>query len=627
MTFLYPLGLLGLIGIPILILVYIIKNRYTEQTIPSTYMWILSERFLKRRNPISKITGIISLILQLLLVLVLSFSVAHPVITLPGAAHEYCFILDASASMSMQSDGVTRFARAKNEIMNVVDDAKDGSVFSVIVVGETTEVIVELSDDRERISELVASAECSDSAIEYTDALGIAQRYFDDNSSALVYLVTDTAYNEHENIELVNVARDEANFSVEDLTYVILDEKNVMVTGRVVSYNGEGLVDVDIFSDVSELPIGSTKVQLFKDTAESFSLSVPLEDFYSITAKVTVADSMSVDNSATVYNIKSENAYNALLVSDTPFFLEAVLASVSNADLTVMSVEEYTAYKNRLAKQGREVSGYGLYVYDAYNPVTMPKDGAVWLIGVNGSVENSGFSVQSEVTVEEEAARLELTTSSSGIARKLTAGMAKNDISVHKYIKCGLYGDFTTIYSYMGNPIVFTGLNTYGNREVVFAFNLHDSNVALSVDYLILLDNLIEYSFPEVIETTEYYCGDTAEINVVSGCTSIRVVSPSGEVIYTDVSRAISEFVLTEVGEYKIVVEISGAEREFYLYSSVPKEERRVFATVEEMNLQGESNDEGRDGRFDNLTALFIIAALLFTAEWVVYCYDKYQLR
>ena len=627
MTFLYPLGLLGLIGIPILILVYIIKNRYTEQTIPSTYMWILSERFLKRRNPISKITGIISLILQLLLVLVLSFSVAHPVITLPGAAHEYCFILDASASMSMQSDGVTRFARAKNEIMNVVEDAKDGSVFSVIVVGETTEVIVELSDDRERISELVAYAECSDSAIEYTDALGIAQRYFDGNSSALVYLVTDTAYNEHENIELVNVARDEANFSVEDLTYVILDEKNIMVTGRVVSYNGEGLVDVDIFSDVSELPIGSTKVQLFKDTAESFSLSVPLEDFYSITAKVTVADSMSVDNSATVYNIKSENAYNALLVSDTPFFLEAVLASVSNADLTVMSVEEYTAYKNRLAKQGREVSGYGLYVYDAYNPVTMPKDGAVWLIGVNGSVENSGFSVQSEVTVEEEAARLELTTSSSGIARKLTAGMAKNDISVHKYIKCGLYGDFTTIYSYMGNPIVFTGLNTYGNREVVFAFNLHDSNVALSVDYLILLDNLIEYSFPEVIETTEYYCGDTAEINVVSGCTSIRVVSPSGEVIYTDVSRAISEFVLTEVGEYKIVVEISGAEREFYLYSSVPKEERRVFATVEEMNLQGESNDEGRDGRFDNLTALFIIAALLFTAEWVVYCYDKYQLR
>ena len=47
MSFLYPLGLLGLIGIPILIIIYILKNKYTEQTISSTYLWRLSEKFLK----------------------------------------------------------------------------------------------------------------------------------------------------------------------------------------------------------------------------------------------------------------------------------------------------------------------------------------------------------------------------------------------------------------------------------------------------------------------------------------------------------------------------------------------------------------------------------------------------
>ena len=51
MTFLYPIGLLGLIGVPILIIVYLIKNRYTEQTVSSTYLWRLSERFIKRKNP------------------------------------------------------------------------------------------------------------------------------------------------------------------------------------------------------------------------------------------------------------------------------------------------------------------------------------------------------------------------------------------------------------------------------------------------------------------------------------------------------------------------------------------------------------------------------------------------
>ena len=36
MTFLYPLGFLGLIGIPVLIGIYILKNKYTEQTVTST---------------------------------------------------------------------------------------------------------------------------------------------------------------------------------------------------------------------------------------------------------------------------------------------------------------------------------------------------------------------------------------------------------------------------------------------------------------------------------------------------------------------------------------------------------------------------------------------------------------
>ncbi|MBO5510612.1 MAG: BatA domain-containing protein [Clostridia bacterium] len=94
MSFLYPLGLLGLIGIPILILVYIIKSKYTEQTVASTYLWTLSERFLKRKRRPSPLAGIISLILQILAVTLISLAIAHPIITVPDSANEYCFILD-----------------------------------------------------------------------------------------------------------------------------------------------------------------------------------------------------------------------------------------------------------------------------------------------------------------------------------------------------------------------------------------------------------------------------------------------------------------------------------------------------------------------------------------------------
>ena len=80
MSFLYPLGLLGLIGVPILIIIYIIKNKYTEQVIASTYLWALSEKFLKKRLPINKLVGIISLILQIITVILVSFALAHPVL-------------------------------------------------------------------------------------------------------------------------------------------------------------------------------------------------------------------------------------------------------------------------------------------------------------------------------------------------------------------------------------------------------------------------------------------------------------------------------------------------------------------------------------------------------------------
>ena len=627
MTFLYPIGLLGLIGIPILIVVYLIKNRYTEQTIASTFLWRLSERFLKRRNPLSRITGIISLILQLLLVAALSLAVAHPIIVLPGAAHEYCFILDGSASMNMESDGKTRFDLAKEEILKVVDEAKEGSTYTVVFVGGTTETVLEKADDKSRVSDKLSSLECSDGSVEYTDAIGIAQGYFDSNASTLVYLLTDIDYETAENVTLVNVARSENNISLEDVIFFRTGKTSLTVSGNIVSYGSDSLVDVEVYADGADEPLGVTKVQAFKNVPATFNFTFELGEFYSITVKCPTPDAYSADNIVTVYDIESENSYKALLVSDAPFLINAAVEAVSTADITVMTTEAYKKEEERLTKLDKVVNGYSLYIFDCFDPVTLPTDGSVWFISPGASVEGSGFSVQGEVILES-ADTISVSTSTSSIVRKLTENMVGDDIYVSRYVKCGLYADFATLYSYRGNPVIFTGVNTHGNREVVFAFNLHDSDIALSLDYLAMVGNLLDYSFPEVIEKTDYYCGDTAEINVISGCNSIRVETPDGDVIYTDTSGAVSEFELTDVGEYKITVEILGTERPaYYLYSSVPKEERPTETVADSISIRGEAGDSGSDGRYDPISLLFVLAALLFTAEWMVYCYDKYQLR
>jgi hypothetical protein len=561
-------------------------------------------------------------------VLVVSLAVAHPTITLKGAAYEYCFILDGSASMNMSADGVTRFELAKDEISDVIRDAGNGSTFTVVLVGETTEVIIEKSDDpikvRDRLSVLSPSA----ATVAYSEAIGIAQGYFDENPALRTYLVTDTDYAECENVTLINVARTENNVSLEDVKYVKSGKNTVTVSGNVVSYGADRVVDVTVHSDSSDEILGETKVQAFKDEPTRFTFSLELSEFYSITVRIPTEDALSLDNVATVYDIESENSYNALLISDAPFLIESAVNAVSNADIKVISVEAYEREEERMLALDKTVSGYSLYIFDGYTPKQLPKDGSVWLLGVDSNVEGSGFSVQGEVVLEGGGDVISLTTSTLSTVRKLTEGMIGNEITIAKYMKCGLYSDFITLYSYRGNPVVFTGMNAYGNREVVFTFNIHDSNMTLFIDYLALLGNLLDYSFPEVIEATEYYCGDTAEINVISGCESIRVESPDGEIVYTDISKAVSEFELTEVGEYKITVNVSGAERPaYYIYSSVPKEERRPVASEDYIGIQGEASEVGSDGRYDPSALLLILAALLFTAEWMVYCYDKYQLR
>ena len=114
MSFLQPLGFLALLAIPVLIIIYIIKSKYTEQVIPSTYLWELSERFLKRKNPLKAITGILSLILQILAVVFIALAIAHPTFVIKGGASDYCFVLDSSASMNIVEGNKSRFDGAKD---------------------------------------------------------------------------------------------------------------------------------------------------------------------------------------------------------------------------------------------------------------------------------------------------------------------------------------------------------------------------------------------------------------------------------------------------------------------------------------------------------------------------------
>lgn len=623
MSFLYPLGLIGLIGVPILIIIYIIKNKFTEQIVPSTFMWQLSEQFLKKRRRPSILSGIISLILQILIIITISLLIAHPVITIANSAKEYCFILDGSGSMNMMVGEDSRMDIAKDRIVDIINSSKNGSEYTLVFVGDSPRVVYEKLSNKQKACEMLEKLSPCGLSVSYDSTMRYVQEYFNKNRSLVTYLVTDRDY-DSENIEVLNVSNNETNYAIIE-SNIVLDKSKNIISGKVISYEEDTVLKLKIFVDDSETAIYEEDIEAKKLEEKEFSFVTDVIDYENIKIVIDNKDGLLIDNTHIIYNVEKDHEYNALIVSNNPFYLVSAINTIGNTLCTTVLPENYDT----------SVSGYSLYVFDSFTPDVLPTDGTIWMFGSSESVSGTGFSVQDVVEVKApeddddvlEYMTLKYAEGKSSLYKLLTDGLAKNDIIVRKYIKYGLYRNFTTLLSHEGNPIVFTGLSDSGCREVIFGFDLHDSNFPLLIDYLLLMRNLLDYSFPVILDDSTYVCGDTVTINVISNCDSIRVNSPSGSISYLDVSTEITELTLTEAGTYELVMGFGENEKVFSIYSSLPEEESATNHEITDMSLEGTLQNEYKDGIYDKLIIFFIVLLVIYMADWMVYCYEQYQLR
>ena len=629
MSFFYPLGFLALIGVPALIIIYIIKNRYTEQTVASTYLWTLSERFIRRRIPINRIAGIINLILQILAVVAIALSIAHPIFFLPGAAKTYCFVLDGSGSMNIVQKGETRFEIGKERIEKIINDAVNGSTYTLIYAGEGTDVIYSGLTDKDAALEILNKLSVSYTSNKLTDARQAAQRYFNDNPWAETYLITDRSYEETDNITVINVAASVQNYSVSDVEYVQANGA-LLVSGNVVSHESDATLKLDLYFNDSEQVFSTQQVEVIQGEETPFEFRCvylnedgeekPKIDFEWLKVVIDNDDAMALDNEITVFNVVHENISRTLIISadsgnNPSFFLTAALTASGNSQFDVISDAQYNGQ-----------SGYGLYIFDGCTPDEMPREGAVWFINPQKSLKGSNFSYQGEVTARYPA---KYSTSTSTTIRKQLKGTLKLDFELYKYVKLGLNGKFNTLISCDNSPILFTGTNTYGNREVVFAFDFHSSaQFTMLPDINILIHNMMSYSFPEVIESTSYNCGEVAQVNMISGCESIRIESPLGNISYPDTTMSVSEFMLSEVGVYRIYLVMNDrTERLVNVYAAMPSDECTPTVADISFVIHGEPQEGFMTGYWDDLLVIFIILAVIAVADYGVYSYEQWKLR
>lgn len=523
MSFLNPAGLWGLLGIPILILIYLIKPKFGEKLVTSTFIWKLSQKYKKKKLP-WQITNLFLLMLQVFIIGCISFILARPVVVTEDGAAEKIMILDASASMMVEGTKDSRFASAKEQIAELADDMGSYGKMSVIVAGTKSYVLAERSDSERTIKELLEGIECTYGEADLSGAFLLAENILQENPEAMVYLFTDKAYEDTKNIRIVNVAEEAWNVAVKSMEASLADNRELCFSAELVSYGKDTAATVVLYVD--DVLADAQLLGLLADEPATVEFTdLGIRQYESARIYVEAADAIAADNEFHVWNNDFETFY-ALLVSEEPTFLETALMTFDNIDITTVSSFDELDKGEQLLPDGTWIeeipsTGYDLYIYDTLMPKTLPGDGTVWMI--NPEKVPKGVTFKLGDAVISEAYLKTAPDSGSELFADLTREVSVADVYVNEYLEISSALGFETLYTCNDAPVILAG-EADSVRAVLFAFDLSASNLPLRVAYPALVYNMVQYSLCPVLEKTTYAVGEEVTLNKASGAVLASVI-------------------------------------------------------------------------------------------------------
>ena len=156
MPFTTPLALLGLLFVPAVIAMYLLKLRRDEAVVPSTLLWTRLVADVEANAPWQKLRRSLLLLLQLLLVIILALLAARPFLERPaGLARDIVLVMDTSASMAATDVVPDRLTAAKLAAIEALRDLPTGGKVSVIAAGRSARIVVNESTDLSRVRQAI----------------------------------------------------------------------------------------------------------------------------------------------------------------------------------------------------------------------------------------------------------------------------------------------------------------------------------------------------------------------------------------------------------------------------------------------------------------------------------------
>jgi VWA domain-containing protein/aerotolerance regulator-like protein len=535
MPLITPLALFGLLFVPAVVAMYLLRLRREEAPVPSTLLWQRLVADVEANAPWQRLRRSLLFLLQLLLVVILVLLAARPFTERPaGLARDLVLIVDTSASMAATDLQPNRLAAAKEAALGALKDLPTGGKVSVIEAGRTARIVASGSTDLGRIRLAVESIEPTSAPGDLADALVLASELAAQSGDAQVLIATDAALatvpqvtveapvrvlrvgadSGSRNQAIVALAVRTSSSGVGRSVFVSVANLDTAAAQRRLELWGDGQllesrdVDIDaqqradvIIDDVRGT-VGVVEVRLVaRDPAAAASGTPP--------------DQLAADDRAWAI-VPPDRPREILIVGEGDPFLETALSYLPNTRLFGIEPGKYP-----VGAQRTDGTDWDLIIFEDFVPAELP-DVATLLVApsktsplgtVRGTLDDPGIG---SLSPDEPILRyVDLTTTHVSEAVELDLpDWARSVIPGPK-----------------GAPLLYAGLRA-SIPSAVLAFEPRKSDLPLQVAFPILIANLTgELMGGSAAPTDSVKPGDPVSLPLASGATGLRVERPDGSVV------------------------------------------------------------------------------------------------
>ena len=492
MTFGTLVPLIFLIGIPVIIIIYLMKPKGTPMVIPSLMLWKNAQKNEKSMTFSKKLIRNILMFIEIAALLFLMLAAMAPSIKRGMAPRDKAslIIIDTSGSMQFKTgENVTRFDEAIKDARDFVE--MSSGYVSVVTSSSDNKLLINSSKDKSRLKKLLSSLKCTDSTGVITDAEGLIQSLDVDK----IYVFTDGEGASH----LEEISQ---RYPMDIYVYG-KETDNVSISQMSMKKSGKGLYDIAVtysyfgnHKTVFDISVYDAKNNLLDvrtiDLEQSGSGTILLTDksisgnyvrgeisqaSFVVDGKTTYTDGLDADNTAYAA-ISDKKEYDAYLVGAGNVFVEKAFKAatgenlikvVSETDIgeTKKAVAIYDDSRLALGQYSRMLLGYG-------SDSDKKLDGGVIYVssgGLLGSISDFSFG----------ASNLKVLKTPEWAVPFMKVNEGTEDEAV-----VGYYGEHD------------------GIREVVLGFDIRDSEFPLMAEFPVFMADAINYLADESILMDTY---------------------------------------------------------------------------------------------------------------------------